>query len=86
MYFLKYAFVLNLLFCLVPEQQWGSMMLYKSIECPCLHIKNFVVTYGSKKKTFSKWSELPIRFPAFDYTQHADLLVEDSEEEDMDVD
>ncbi|KAK7169534.1 hypothetical protein R3I93_005494 [Phoxinus phoxinus] len=67
-------------------QQWGSMMLYKSIECPCLHIKNFVVTYGSKKKTFSKWSELPIRFPAFDYTQHADLLVEDSDEEDMDVD
>uniref|UniRef100_A0A673FUH9 RNA helicase n=1 Tax=Sinocyclocheilus rhinocerous TaxID=307959 RepID=A0A673FUH9_9TELE len=46
-------------------QQWGSMMLYKSIECPCLHIKNFVVTYGSKKKTFSKWSELPIKFPAF---------------------
>ncbi|RXN32014.1 interferon-induced helicase C domain-containing 1 [Labeo rohita] len=67
-------------------QQWGSMMLYKSIECPCLHIKNFVVTYGSKKKTFSKWSELPIKFPAFDYTQHADLLAEDSEEEDMDTD
>ncbi len=58
------------------------MMLYKSIECPCLHIKNFVVTYGSKKKTFSKWSELPIKFPVFDYTQHADLLVEDSGEED----
>uniref|UniRef100_A0A672SA46 RNA helicase n=1 Tax=Sinocyclocheilus grahami TaxID=75366 RepID=A0A672SA46_SINGR len=68
-------------------QQWGSMMLYKSIECPCLHIKNFVVTYGSKKKTFSKWSELPIKFPAFDYTQHADFLVEDSgEEEDMETD
>lgn len=68
-------------------QQWGSMMLYKSIECPCLHIKNFVVTYGSKKKTFSKWSELPIKFPAFDYTLHADLLVEDSgEEEDMETD
>ncbi|XP_016101519.1 interferon-induced helicase C domain-containing protein 1-like [Sinocyclocheilus grahami] len=67
-------------------QQWGSMMLYKSIECPCLHIKNFVVTYSSKKKTFSKWSELPIKFPAFDYTQHADLLVEDSGEEDMETD
>uniref|UniRef100_A0A8C1NZD1 RNA helicase n=1 Tax=Cyprinus carpio TaxID=7962 RepID=A0A8C1NZD1_CYPCA len=67
-------------------QQWGSMMLYKSIECPCLHIKHFVVTYSSKKKTFSKWSELPIKFPAFDYTQHADLLVEDSEEEDLETD
>ncbi|XP_067300684.1 interferon-induced helicase C domain-containing protein 1 [Pseudorasbora parva] len=74
----------GVLACKKCGQQWGSMMLYKSIECPCLHIKNFVVTYGSKKKTFSKWSELPISFPAFDYTQHAELFVEDSEEEDMD--
>ncbi|XP_051565549.1 interferon-induced helicase C domain-containing protein 1-like isoform X2 [Myxocyprinus asiaticus] len=72
--------------CKTCGQPWGSMMLYKSIECPCLHIKNFVATYGSKKKTFSKWSELAIRFPAFDYTQHADLLVEDSEDEDTDTD
>lgn len=71
--------------CKKCGQQWGSMMLYRSTECPCLHIKNFVVTYGSKKKTFSKWRELSISFPAFDYTQHADLLVEDSEDEDMDT-
>ncbi|XP_057192473.1 interferon-induced helicase C domain-containing protein 1 isoform X1 [Triplophysa rosa] len=65
---------------------WGSMMLYKSIECPCLHIKNFVVAYGTKKKTYDKWSELPIRFPAFDYTQHADLFSEGSGDEDSDAD
>ncbi|XP_058248986.1 interferon-induced helicase C domain-containing protein 1 [Hemibagrus wyckioides] len=51
-------------------QRWGSMMLYKSIECPCLHIKNFVVKYNSKKKVFSKWNELAIRFPAFDYAHY----------------
>ncbi|XP_055072251.2 interferon-induced helicase C domain-containing protein 1 [Misgurnus anguillicaudatus] len=58
---------------------WGSMMLYKSMECPCLHIKNFVVTYKSKKKTYNKWTELPIHFSSFDYTQHADLGDEDSD-------
>ncbi|KAL7881892.1 hypothetical protein AOLI_G00087410 [Acnodon oligacanthus] len=62
-------------------QRWGSMMLYKSIECPCLHIKNFVVTYDSKKKVFSKWSELSMRFPAFDYLLHADLVTHNSDEE-----
>ncbi|XP_027020323.1 interferon-induced helicase C domain-containing protein 1 isoform X1 [Tachysurus fulvidraco] len=51
-------------------QRWGSIMLYKSIECPCLNIKNFVVTYGSKTKVFSKWNELAIRFPAFDYAHY----------------
>lgn len=62
-------------------EPWGSMMLYKSMECPCLHIKNFVVTYKSKKKTYIKWTELPIRFSSFDYVQHADLGDEDSDTE-----
>ncbi|XP_076859013.1 interferon-induced helicase C domain-containing protein 1 [Brachyhypopomus gauderio] len=67
--------------CKQCGQRWGSMMLYKSIECPCLHIKNFVVTYGSKKKTFSKWNELAIRFSVFDYCQHTELLAHSSDEE-----
>ncbi|XP_062861994.1 interferon-induced helicase C domain-containing protein 1 [Trichomycterus rosablanca] len=67
--------------CKTCGQNWGSMMLYKSIECPCLHVKNFVVTFDSKKKTFSKWSELPIRFRAFDYAFHAKRLTEMSDEE-----
>uniref|UniRef100_A0AAY4BGP9 RNA helicase n=1 Tax=Denticeps clupeoides TaxID=299321 RepID=A0AAY4BGP9_9TELE len=56
--------------CKKCGQRWGSMMLYGGIECPCLHIKNFVVTYNKKNKVFSKWNELAIRFPAFDYVEH----------------
>uniref|UniRef100_A0AAY4BJ69 RNA helicase n=1 Tax=Denticeps clupeoides TaxID=299321 RepID=A0AAY4BJ69_9TELE len=55
--------------CKKCGQRWGSMMLYGGIECPCLHIKNFVVTYNKKNKVFSKWNELAIRFPAFDYVE-----------------
>uniref|UniRef100_A0A4W4HG59 RNA helicase n=1 Tax=Electrophorus electricus TaxID=8005 RepID=A0A4W4HG59_ELEEL len=62
--------------CKQCGQQWGSMMLYKSIECPCLHIKHFVVTYGSKKKDFRKWNELAIRFPSFSYL-HCCMLLHD---------
>ncbi|XP_030641741.1 interferon-induced helicase C domain-containing protein 1 [Chanos chanos] len=65
-------------------QPWGSIMLYRGIECPCLHIKNFVVTYNMKKKVFSKWNELAIRFPAFDYAEHAHMVAESSEDEDDD--
>ncbi|XP_066542389.1 interferon-induced helicase C domain-containing protein 1 isoform X2 [Hoplias malabaricus] len=71
--------------CKQCGQRWGSMMLYKSIECPCLHIKNFVVTYDSKKKVFSKWNELAIRFPAFDYSLHADLVTQNSDDETEDM-
>uniref|UniRef100_A0A4W4HP66 RNA helicase n=1 Tax=Electrophorus electricus TaxID=8005 RepID=A0A4W4HP66_ELEEL len=67
--------------CKQCGQQWGSMMLYKSIECPCLHIKHFVVTYGSKKKDFRKWNELAIRFPSFSYLQHAEHIANNSDEE-----
>ncbi|XP_053483146.1 interferon-induced helicase C domain-containing protein 1 [Ictalurus furcatus] len=63
-------------------QRWGSLMLYKSIECPCLHIKNFVVTYNSKKKVFSKWNELAIRFPAFDYAHY--VVTHNSDDDEMD--
>ncbi|XP_056144973.1 interferon-induced helicase C domain-containing protein 1 [Lampris incognitus] len=60
--------------------RWGSMMLYRAIDCPCLHIKNFVVTWDGKNiSKYTKWSELPIQFPAFDYATH---MVEGSEDED----
>ncbi|KAI5107256.1 interferon-induced helicase C domain-containing protein 1 [Silurus meridionalis] len=62
-------------------ERWGSMMLYKGIEFPCLHIKNFVVTYNSKKKVFSKWNELAIRFTAFDYSNHVFMQQSDDETE-----
>ncbi|XP_064183477.1 interferon-induced helicase C domain-containing protein 1 [Anguilla rostrata] len=65
---------------------WGSMMLYRGIDCPSLHIKNFVVTYNDKQKTYNKWSELPIRFPAFDYCKYADMVADNSEDDDDDDD
>lgn len=66
-------------------QRWGSMMHYRGIDCPCLHVKNFVVTFGEKKLSkCAKWSELAINFPAFDYTEHAgplaDILDDDDDE------
>lgn len=76
------CFVTSFLFFLVWLQRWGSLMLYKSIECPCLHIKNFVVTYNSKKKVFSKWNELAIRFPAFDYAHY--VVTHNSDDDEMD--
>uniref|UniRef100_A0A673YKB1 RNA helicase n=1 Tax=Salmo trutta TaxID=8032 RepID=A0A673YKB1_SALTR len=62
-------------------QRWGSMMLYRGIECPCLHVKNFLVTYDEKKKNINKWSELGIQLPAFDYAEHARSVAESSEDE-----
>uniref|UniRef100_A0A8C4HMT6 RNA helicase n=1 Tax=Dicentrarchus labrax TaxID=13489 RepID=A0A8C4HMT6_DICLA len=64
-------------------QRWGSMMLYRGIECPCLHVKNFVVTLSGKKiSKCTKWSELAIKFSAFDYAEHASKIAESSDEED----
>ncbi|KAH0621426.1 hypothetical protein JD844_022728 [Phrynosoma platyrhinos] len=52
-------------------QVWGSMMVYKGLDLPCLKIKNFVVVFNDKKTTSNKmckrWGELPIKFPAFCY-------------------
>lgn len=63
-------------------KSWGSMMLYRGIECPCLHIKNFVLKLNEKTKNYNKWSELAVQFPAFDYTEHAHLVAQSSEEEE----
>ncbi|XP_041720664.1 interferon-induced helicase C domain-containing protein 1 [Coregonus clupeaformis] len=63
-------------------QRWGSMMLYRGIECPCLHVKNFLVTYDEKRKNINKWNELGIQLPAFDYAEHARSVAESSEDEE----
>uniref|UniRef100_A0A3B4YXX5 RNA helicase n=1 Tax=Stegastes partitus TaxID=144197 RepID=A0A3B4YXX5_9TELE len=69
--------------CKQCGQSWGSMMMYRGIECPCLHVKNFVVSVsGEKISKCTKWSELPIRFPAFDYTEHASQVAQSSDEEE----
>ncbi|XP_062313974.1 interferon-induced helicase C domain-containing protein 1 [Osmerus eperlanus] len=63
-------------------QEWGSMMLFRGIDCPCLHIKHFVVTFDGRNKTYTKWSELTVKFPAFDYAEHASLVAHSSEEDE----
>ncbi|KAM9850762.1 interferon-induced helicase C domain-containing protein 1 [Aulostomus maculatus] len=66
-------------------QRWGSMMLYRGIECPCLHVKNFVVTIGEKKiSKCTKWNELPVKFSEFDYLEHASRIAQSSDEEEVD--
>lgn len=59
------------------------MMLYRGIECPCLLVKNFVVTVSGRNLTkCTKWSELPVGFSAFDYAEHARRVVQETDDED----
>lgn len=68
------------LFCC---QRWGSMMVYRGIECPCLHVKNFVVTINGRKIIkCTRWSELPVKFSAFDYAEQARRVAQSSDDED----
>uniref|UniRef100_A0A8I5TM38 Interferon-induced helicase C domain-containing protein 1 n=1 Tax=Pongo abelii TaxID=9601 RepID=A0A8I5TM38_PONAB len=52
-------------------QAWGTMMVHKGLDLPCLKIKNFVVVFknNSTKKQYKKWVELPITFPNLDYSE-----------------
>ncbi|XP_015225886.1 PREDICTED: interferon-induced helicase C domain-containing protein 1 [Cyprinodon variegatus] len=64
-------------------QTWGSMMMYRGIDLPCLHVKNFVVSINGKKHSnYSKWSDLPVKFPAFDYIEHTSQMVQSSDDEE----
>ena len=59
------------------------MMLYRGIECPSLHVKNFVVATNAKKiSKCTKWNELPVKFSAFDYAEHASRMAESSDDEE----
>ncbi|KAF0026473.1 hypothetical protein F2P81_021210 [Scophthalmus maximus] len=69
--------------CKDCRQRWGAMMLYRGIECPCLHVKNFVVTLSGKKiAKCTEWKKLAVRFSAFDYAEYASNMTESSEEEE----
>ncbi|XP_077583961.1 interferon-induced helicase C domain-containing protein 1 [Stigmatopora nigra] len=60
-------------------QKWGTSMLHRGINCPCLSVKNFVVTIKEKKfSNFTKWKDTLIRFQAFDYTEHASNLTDET--------
>ncbi|XP_043854813.1 interferon-induced helicase C domain-containing protein 1 [Dromiciops gliroides] len=65
--------------CRQCGQGWGTMMVHKGLDLPCLKIKNFVVAFknNSQKKQYKKWVELPIMFPKLDYTEHCMFSDED---------
>ncbi|XP_036601310.1 interferon-induced helicase C domain-containing protein 1 [Trichosurus vulpecula] len=67
--------------CSQCGQAWGTMMVNKGLDLPCLKIKNFVVAFknNSQKKQYKKWVELPIRFPKLDYTEHCMFSDEDED-------
>ncbi|XP_027968936.1 interferon-induced helicase C domain-containing protein 1 isoform X1 [Eumetopias jubatus] len=58
--------------CKKCGQGWGTMMVHKGLDLPCLKIKNFVVVFknNTPKKQYKKWVELPITFPDLDYSQY----------------
>ncbi|XP_066468192.1 interferon-induced helicase C domain-containing protein 1 [Tiliqua scincoides] len=62
-------------------QTWGTMMVHRGLDLPCLKINNFVVVFKDKKMTenkiYKRWGELPIRFPAFNYADHCEFSDED---------
>uniref|UniRef100_A0A8C5I8C8 RNA helicase n=1 Tax=Gouania willdenowi TaxID=441366 RepID=A0A8C5I8C8_GOUWI len=73
--------------CLNCGARWGSMMVFRSIEIPCLLVENFVVNVNgqniSKRK---KWSEVPVEFSAFNYTEHASQVTQSDDDDDIDSD
>lgn len=58
--------------CKKCGQAWGTMMVHKGLDLPCLKIRNFVVVFknSSPKKQYKKWVELPITFPDIDYSEY----------------
>ncbi|KAL2774623.1 interferon-induced helicase C domain-containing protein 1 [Daubentonia madagascariensis] len=60
-------------------QAWGTMMVHKGLDLPCLKIRNFVVVFknNSTKKQYKKWVELPITFPDLDYSEYCLFSDED---------
>ncbi|XP_006867053.1 PREDICTED: interferon-induced helicase C domain-containing protein 1 [Chrysochloris asiatica] len=60
-------------------QAWGTMMVHRGLDLPCLKIRNFVVVFenNSLKKQYKKWVDLPMRFPDFDYSEYCLFSDED---------
>ncbi|XP_065736870.1 interferon-induced helicase C domain-containing protein 1 isoform X2 [Phocoena phocoena] len=65
--------------CKECGQAWGTMMVHKGLDLPCLKIKNFVVVFKNNlpKKQYKKWVELPITFPDLNYSDYCLFSDED---------
>ncbi|XP_028991540.1 interferon-induced helicase C domain-containing protein 1 [Betta splendens] len=69
--------------CKACGERWGSMRLYRNIECPSLLVQHFVVwLHGEPYKKCMKWKDLPVTFADFDYVEHAAQLAESSDEDE----
>ncbi|KAM9085010.1 interferon-induced helicase C domain-containing protein 1 [Megaptera novaeangliae] len=65
--------------CKKCGQAWGTMMVHKGLDLPCLKIKNFVVVFENNlpKKQYKKWVELPMTFPDLNYSEYCLFSDED---------
>ncbi|XP_006190152.1 interferon-induced helicase C domain-containing protein 1 [Camelus ferus] len=65
--------------CKECGQTWGTMMVHKGLDLPCLKIKNYVVVFKNNlvKKQYKKWVELPITFPDLNYSEYCLFSDED---------
>ncbi|KAJ8784297.1 hypothetical protein J1605_008448 [Eschrichtius robustus] len=65
--------------CKECGQAWGTMMVHKGLDLPCLKIKNFVVVFKNNltKKQYKKWVELPMTFPDLNYSEYCLFSDED---------
>ncbi|MBN3275816.1 IFIH1 protein, partial [Polyodon spathula] len=68
--------------CKHCTQTWGTMMLHRGVECPCLGLKHFVVVHDDKDtKTYNKWNELKTKFTPFDYVEHVSIADSSSDDD-----
>ncbi|XP_075685480.1 interferon-induced helicase C domain-containing protein 1 [Rhinoderma darwinii] len=54
--------------CNTCGRTWGTIMVHKGNELPCLKICNFVIKYADEKMTkdtFDAWRDLRIKFPPY---------------------
>ncbi|XP_066882285.1 interferon-induced helicase C domain-containing protein 1 isoform X2 [Kogia breviceps] len=65
--------------CKECGQAWGTMMVHKGLDLPCLKIKNFVVVFKNNlpNKQYQKWVELPMIFPDLNYSEYCLFSDED---------
>ncbi|GCB71300.1 hypothetical protein scyTo_0010971 [Scyliorhinus torazame] len=63
------------IYCKKCGQPWGTMMVHRGVNLPCLSIRNFVVIIDEKntdRGTYKKWNEVPFRLPNFDYIKYVE--------------
>ncbi|XP_078084371.1 interferon-induced helicase C domain-containing protein 1 [Mustelus asterias] len=63
------------IYCKQCGQPWGTMMVHRGVDLPCLSIRNFVVIIDEKnteRGTYKKWSEVPFKLPKFNYVEYVE--------------